>query len=595
MSLEHDVVNAMAVTSTEESSDRPAKRQRTASSIEMLNPHTAPDTDTSPQTAQEARMHITKELSTNGLLSSHQRSVLETAISFVDRLSHTPTPNMMDRSTFDKSMHVSTDMSPREIFNVILGNEFKALGDSAARYHTVDHVPPAAVERIALALMEGTADEKTLNLYRVIIHFQAAVVLYASQLQGPKSAAVQKHIQQMEYNHFMAAFTALDNISFLTTPSLLLAQALVTGAIMMQIIGNPVGSWELTAHASRTIVALGYHQIDKTVAENDTEREIYTIVANCAYFDSVMSLLLLRPRSLPKLRVSVADLLRGQDSAMSLLEMIPVHDKILDLTLDSGAKRSSAMLKDEVALLRSQMHDVYKSMEKERQTHLSVSKQDTLIHWKGMEFKYYSTMTSVYRLSPTVTTNRAEREECLQCARKALECVKLIEQLGRRLDHFIEGYDPYLAWSLLSYPLCPFFVVFCNVVGTSDPRDFQLLQDVTDSISGLVTENRYVHRLHRLCATLLGLCKPLVNVPDVQEPVQQQAPLDMATMMPEPFAPVMTFNSGPDLLNGNNDATSMMPSSWNDDMMWQLFQSQPSLDWFNADILDPAWDPSLPL
>ncbi|KAA8624634.1 hypothetical protein PtrV1_00314 [Pyrenophora tritici-repentis] len=585
----------MAVTSTEESSDRPPKRQRTASSIEMPNPDTAPDTDTSPQTAQEARIHISKELSTNGLLSGHQRSVLETAISFVDRLSHTPTPNMMDRSTFDKSMHVSTDMSPREIFNVILGTEFKELGDAAARYHTVDHVPSAALERIALALMEGTADEKTLNLYRVIIHFQAAVVLYASQLQGPKSAAVQKHIQQMEYNHLMAAFTALDNISFLTTPSLLLAQALVTGAIMMQIIGNPVGSWELTAHASRTIVALGYHQIDKTVAENDTEREIYTIVANCAYFDSVMSLLLLRPRSLPKLRVNVADLLRGQESAMSMLEMIPVHDKILDLTLDSGTKRSPAMLKNEVAQLRSQMQDVYKSMEKERQTHLLVSKQDTLIHWKGMEFKYYSTMTSVYRLSPTVTTNHAEREECLQCARKALECVKLIEQLGRRLDHFIEGYDPYLAWSLLSYPLCPFFVVFCNVVGTSDPRDFQLLQDVTDSISGLVTENRYVHRLHRLCATLLGLCKPLVNVPEVQEPVQQQPPLDMATMMPEPFAPVMTFNNGPDLLNGNNDATGMMPSSWNDDMMWQLFQSQPSLDWFNADILDPAWDPSLPL
>jgi hypothetical protein len=24
-----------------------------------------------------------------------------------------------------------------------------------------------------------------------------------------------------------------------------------------------------------------------------------------------------------------------------------------------------------------------------------------------------------------------------------------------------------------------------------------------------------------------------------------------------------------------------------------LFQSQPSLDWFNADILDPGWDLSL--
>jgi hypothetical protein len=77
--------------------------------------------------------------------------------------------------------------------------------------------------------MEGTADEKTLNLYKVIVHFQAAVVLYASQLQGPKSAAVQRHIQQMEFNHLLAALTALDSVSFLTAPSLLLAQALVTG------------------------------------------------------------------------------------------------------------------------------------------------------------------------------------------------------------------------------------------------------------------------------------------------------------------------------------------------------------------------------
>jgi len=60
-----------------------------------------------------------------------------------------------------------------------------------------------------------------------------------------------------------------------------------------------------------------------------------------------------------------------------------------------------------------------------------------------------------------------------------------------------------------------------------------------------------------------------------------------------PFPPVLAYGNGPDMLHGNNDATGMMPSSWNDDMMWQLFQSQPSLDWFNADILDPAWDPNL--
>jgi len=77
--------------------------------------------------------------------------------------------------------------------------------------------------------MEGTADEKTLLLYKVIIHFKAAVILYTSNLQGPKSVQVQKHIKQMEYDHLTAALTALDKVGLLTSPSLLLVQALVTG------------------------------------------------------------------------------------------------------------------------------------------------------------------------------------------------------------------------------------------------------------------------------------------------------------------------------------------------------------------------------
>ena len=149
--------------------------------------------------------------------------------------------------------------------------------------------------------------------------------------------------------------------------------------------------------------------------------------------------------------------------------------------------------------------------------------------------------------------------------------------------------------TMLSYPLCPFFVVFCNVVGTSNARDFELLQDVTDGISSLITENKYVNRLHRLCSTLLGLCKPLVQSIGLQGDVQAShhrlAP-DTA-----PYAPSSAFGPPPcglDVTKGNESADAFLPSSWNDDMMWQLFQSQPSLDWFNADILDPAWDVSQP-
>lgn len=211
--------------------------------------------------------------------------------------------------------------------------------------------------------MEGTADDKTLSMYKVIIHFKAAVVLYASNLQGPKSPDVQKHIRQLEYNHLTAALTALDSVSFLTAPSLLLVQALITGAMMMQIMGNPASCWELSSHASRTIVALGYHNIREDDPSNESTEDIHAALAWCSQYDSVMSLLLLRPRSLPPLHVNPSNLIRrhfDMKNPMSIfeivaMEMIPVHDKLLDLTLEATHKRPMTTLKQDVVWLRNEM------------------------------------------------------------------------------------------------------------------------------------------------------------------------------------------------------------------------------------------------
>lgn len=150
------------------------------------------------------------------------------------------------------------------------------------------------------------------------------------------------------------------------------------------------------------------------------------------------------------------------------MEMIPVHNKILDLTLDPASRRSSVSLKEEVARLRGQMSDIYNIMQRVRLSslklsgnlltaqdcphHLLDSVLDILLHWKCLEFKYYSTLTSVHRLSPTVTTDPMEREECLRSARLALECVKVIMSTSKSLGHFLEGYDPYLAWYVQFYP-----------------------------------------------------------------------------------------------------------------------------------------------
>jgi hypothetical protein len=139
--------------------------------------------------------------------------------------------------------------------------------------------------------------------------------------------------------------------------------------MLMQIIGNPTSCWELIAHASRSIVALGYHTIVDTNPKNELDEEIHAALAWCCQFDSVMSTLLLRPRSLPPLSVKVASLLKPDPTnPMSIfdifgMELIPVHDKILDLTLEAAAKRPVTSLRDEVAWLRSTMSDILILME----------------------------------------------------------------------------------------------------------------------------------------------------------------------------------------------------------------------------------------
>jgi len=140
----------------------------------------------------------------------------------------------------------------------------------------------------------------------------------------------------------------------------------------MQIIGNPASCWELIAHASRTIVALGYHNIVDPKPRGELDEEIHAVVAWCAQFDSVMSLLLLRPRSLPPLNVRASSLMTPDPTnPMSIfeilaMELVPVYDKILDLTLEANAKRSLPSLKGEVAWLRAKMSDIAKLMERVR-------------------------------------------------------------------------------------------------------------------------------------------------------------------------------------------------------------------------------------
>ncbi|CAI6333098.1 unnamed protein product [Periconia digitata] len=534
---------------------------------------------------------LQEELSHNSLLASYQQTVLQTAISLADELSKSPS-HPVENTAWDK---VSTDLAPGELVQILLQINHSGSDPSHWNVHTLDHLPPGALEKMVHGLLEGTVDERVLNMYKVNVHFKAALGLYASQLEISQTDTTRLHVKKRQLHHLNAALTALDGVSFLASPSLLLLQTLLTGAILMQIIGNSTACWSLTTHASRTLVLLGYHIHPEASSADDSDLyEIHAAVAWCYHFDRLLSLLLLRPLSLPRYRVPVASLVQRDTSnpaavfAAFMLETVPVMEQIVQLTVNCVHKK--AVTTSAVGQLRNSMESIYSEMQAARSEDLFQSSPDYMLHWYSLEFRYYSLLTSVHRLSPTVVTNPTEREQCLASARKALGYVKMIHVLGKQQGHFIEDFSPYISWTILSYPISPFFVLFCNVVGTYNVSDFLLLHEVVDILFSLVVENKYVERLRRLCSSLLALCKPLVRGSEGTEHQQQQRPPEVPEWGTVTASTLHGDSSAPSL--STDDANQL--GSWDDDMLSQLFSCQPSLDWFNSDILDPGlWDSSI--
>lgn len=105
----------------------------------------------------------------------------------------------------------------------------------------------------------------------------------------------------------------------------------------MQNQGDMSRSWTLTAFASRTLVSLNYHSIDSTTPFDETRTDIYGSLYTCYYLDKMLSVLLLRPPSLPKLKIKPGDLVRLNPrlplsaSVKIMVEFAQIQESVLDI------------------------------------------------------------------------------------------------------------------------------------------------------------------------------------------------------------------------------------------------------------------------
>lgn len=135
----------------------------------------------------------------------------------------------------------------------------------------------------------------------------------------------------------------------------------------MQIQGDMSRSWTLTAFASRTLVSLNYHTIDTDLPFDGTKQDIYGALYSCYYLDKMLSVLLLRPPSLPKLRVKPADLVHLDPqlplsaSLKTMVEFAQIQEGVLDILLSHRDKNDQSVVIDK--LLRD-TYDIHTSIEK---------------------------------------------------------------------------------------------------------------------------------------------------------------------------------------------------------------------------------------
>lgn len=148
--------------------------------------------------------------------------------------------------------------------------------------------------------------------------------------------------------------------------------------------------------------------------------------------------------------------------------------------------------------------------------------------------------------------------------------------------------------TVLLYPLSPFFVLFCNIIGELDMDDYNLMRDITQNLSQFAA-SPYISKLHKLLDALQNLCAPLIeakqrigsevkvaNLYPSMAGTQQDYPVaadehghlltdDSCYMDP-------TVQAYPQQLQTPSDG-SYPPD---EQLMWQLFNSQLSLDWFES-------------
>lgn len=117
-----------------------------------------------------------------------------------------------------------------------------------------------------------------------------------------------------------------------------------------------------------------------------------------------------------------------------------------------------------------------------------------------------------------------------------------------------------------------------------------MIKNITDDLHQFVGANPSIDKLYRLFSKFLDLCAPLIQMKPGQPRPQRPAPaVSAAVTLDNTRTDGVQMEReadflGPAATTSTNQAWT--PPGWDDSLVWELFDNQPSLGWAESDLWD---------
>ncbi|KAH7068205.1 hypothetical protein BKA63DRAFT_494865 [Paraphoma chrysanthemicola] len=584
----------------------------------QASPSSSTPSPSMPQSpsVSEAQDFIRQELKSVKNMPADRLAVLKSAMSFVNHLSQAakPTESLFASST--RVLDVLEGISYPSIellFWMLRELKGKKMGSHVLDYFK--HVSPSSLRDMGLALINKAGSAETLLLYSICVN-SAAFKFINTVLSENTIEEVAAGMRASAAKHLKSVKLAIGRIHLLSAPSLVFLQALLCSAFIAQGSGDLPDCWTFITAACKVCEDLSLEsQVKSGRTNTEADEEVYYCYIWCHILDKSYSMMQGRTRYL--LDYAGLDAALSSPLNMSLSSLLSTYLHFVPIQAMFISELHPEKISNNKSLLARVEVVVRDLLEKLESVHARITElygpSDV---WGGLhigselntiQFSYHSLRTSILRSRQICLPGKPHIDnDCLQSARLSMITLRAIQEESVTITD-VRAHVSYMHWTILYHPLTPFFVLFCHVVATSSEQDFQLLTVIANQLDRLADFSPPIAKLQTLCKSFIQLCDGLIlkarsstspndgsreraitSAPAMEATTTQQLPTDLTHVQTGASNDASELVAQQGLVVPSyHDAQAAFPYDNGSGMIdpgWGLFDTQPTLDWLEADF-----------